>query len=89
MHETLPLEIAKYSAATFAKSIVDGEVQLLGTAIYMVTAKSVLAELLGELHEEARLSWPRASGTSSVVGSTVAKLVDEVRLIESQRKFGK
>ena len=33
-------------------------------------------------HEEGRPSWPRASGTSSVVGATVAKLVDEARLPE-------
>ena len=57
----------------------DGEARLPGIAKDTATAKSVLAEPLGELHVEAGLSWSRASGTSSVVGSTVAKPVDEAR----------
>ena len=62
--EARPLEYAKYSAVT---------------AVDSAAEKSVVAEPPGELHEEAGPSLSRATGTSSVVGSTVAKPVDEAR----------
>ena len=72
--------IAKHSAVTaVGTTVAKTEARPLGTVKYMATAKSILAEIFGELHEEAGPSWSRASGTSSVVGSTVAKPVDEAR----------
>ena len=83
---TLPPGFAKYGATAVAtteeKSVGDSKAPPPGTAKYMAMTKIRTPEPLGELHEEAGPSWSRASGTSSVVGSTVAKLVDEARPLE-------
>ena len=76
--------ITKDTATEIAAAVADGEARPFGIAKYMVTTKSQLAESPGERHDEAGPPWPGANGTSSVASSTVATLVDEAPLPESQ-----